>query len=230
VADDLIVASSTALWKATGTSLKTLAVSPAHLGGLMVFSTTYLSSASLTGLSGGGCPASGSGEPGDWQRIAGPLTNASSAKIEMWMGRVTSVGAATITMTIGTTGQTTRLNCKEFATAMGGSTTDWSLDGSAGSRNGTGTTDLFPSLTPAQRDRLYVGFGTNGGAANVGSQTSGYSLELDPGSNPFLYRPACPSSAQAPTCTQTTNSAYYLLGALIKADDPLALTAFFLAC
>jgi len=218
VADDLIVASSTALWKATGTSLKTLAVSPAHLGGLMVFSTTYLSSASLTGLSGGGCPASGSGLPGAWQRIAGPLTNSSSAKIELWMGRVTSVGAATITMTIGTTGATTRLNCKEFYTSASGTVTAWSVDGAAGSRNGTGTTDLFPSLTPAGANRLYVGFGTNGGAANVGSQTSGYSLELDPGSNPFIYRASCPQSAQAPTCTQTTSSAYYLVSALIKAD------------
>lgn len=220
MASDLIAASATALWTAGATDLTTLAVVPARPGALLVLTTTYNSSSVMSAVSGGGCNASGSGLDGAWQRIAGPLTNASSAKIETWMGKVITPGSSNITVTRDTTpGTAVRLSAKEFYT-LGGLGTVWSLV-VAGTANGTSTTDTFPSLTPSGINRLYIGNGTNGGSATTTGLTSGYSLELDPGSNPYLYNPSVPNSAQAPTCGNSTNTAWYLCGSLIKADSPV---------
>jgi hypothetical protein len=218
--NDVISTGATALWKATGTTLKTLAVAPLHAGALMVLTTTH-PTGNFTAVSGGGCNASGSGLDGAWQLIAGPFANATSAFLEMWMGKVQTTGSSTITVTASYTG-TTRLNCKEFFTA-GGIDTKWSQDGAGGSKTNTAvTTVTYPTLTPSAPNRLYVGFGTNGTGQTTGA-TSGYTVELDPGTNPYLYDPDVPQSAQSPISTQASSGAIasYTIGALIKADNPI---------
>jgi hypothetical protein len=215
--NDPISVNSTALWFASGTTLKTLSVSPVHLGGLMVLTTTHPTN-NITAVSGGGCNASGSGLDGAWQLVAGPFANASSAFIEMWMGKIVTTGSSTITVTATYSG-TARLNCKEFYTP-GGMGTKWSQDGSGGTKaNASATTTVtYPTMTPTGVNRLYVGFGTNGTGSTSGA-TAGYTVELDFGSNPYLYNPGVANSAQTPTSV-TTSSASYTVAALIKADNP----------
>lgn len=220
MSDDLITANPTALWFASGSNLKTLAVSPSSVGALMVFVTTYIATGTLTAVSGGGCPASGSGLPGAWQRIAGPLTNnaATPVKIDMWMGKVTTAGASTITMTV-TANNVNRLSCKEFNT-IGGLDTIWTQDGAGATKINTASTDVtFPTQTPSGENRLYVGYGTNGTGLTTG-QTAGYSVELDFGSNPVIYGPDVANSAQSPISKQTGSAVSYTIGALVKADNP----------
>jgi len=230
VANDLITPSTvngSAMWEIGAVNQKTLTVAPANLGDLMVMTSTHATSQAITLVSGGGCPASNSGLPGAWTRIAGPFANSSSAHIEMWMGRVTTTGSQTLTLTINNTGNQIRINCKEFGTG-GGAGTVWTQDGSPGTRANTSatTTVTFPSLTPSGPNRLYIGFGTNG-TGNVNGATAGYTVELDPGTNPVIYDASVPQSAQAPTSVTTSNVSY-TVAALIKADNPVTDTGRFL--
>jgi hypothetical protein len=227
VVNNLITANATALWKVSSASgaatTWTLSVSPQNLGDLMVFTTTYQTAGVMTALSGGGCNASGSGLDGAWQLLAGPYDGPAhnTVVMQMWMGKVVTTGASTITATISgmATGQNVRRNCKEFGTG-GGLGTVWTQDGAGGTKaNGTASTTVtYPTMTPSGLNRLYVGFGTNGTGSTTGA-TAGYTVELDPGTNPYLYNPSVANSAQTPTSV-TSSSTSYTIAALIKADNP----------
>lgn len=217
MANDLITTGGAALWKAGASNLKTLSVTPSAVGSLMVLATSAGSNNGVTAVSGGGCPASGSGLPGAWQRIAGPISSATPWKIELWMGTVTTAGASTITITLVST-STNRLNCKEFL--AGGAGTTWSQDGAGGTASNTTSTNVtFPALTPSGENRLYVGFGLNGSGTTSG-ETAGYTAELDPGTNPYIYNPDVANSVQNPHSVQSPGAVSITIGALIKADNP----------
>lgn len=221
MANDLITPNVTALWRATGTALKTLSVSPSVAGALLVLTLTDGNNVAATAVSGGGCNASGSGLDGAWQRIAGPFSSASPANTEMWMGKVITPGASTITITSTDTTQTIRLNCKEF-NSTGGLGTVWTQDGAGGTKTNTASTTVtFPTLTPGGINRLYVGFGFNGTGLTTGSTPAGTTVELDLGSNPYLYSPSVANSAQTPTSQQSGSATSAVIGALIKADNPV---------
>lgn len=211
------------MWKATGTAIKTISVAPAVVGDLLVglfyYATTTVS---ITAVSGGGCNASGGGGDGAWQRVSGPLTNSSGGyRLELWMGKVITTGAATITMTVASNSGTSRMNVKEFGTG-GGLGTTWSLDGAGATKtNASSTTVAFSTLTPTGLNRLYVGGGSVAGSATLGSQTAGYSLETDSGNNPFLYNASVAQSAQSPTCLQSPAGTSDNVNVLVKADNPL---------
>ena len=235
MADDLITKNAAAMWTATSASSSStswmVTVVPANLGDLMVFTPTFPKAGNMTALTGGGCPASGSGLPGAWERIAGPYEPASSAQQqEIWMGKVTTTGSQTLTATISgmSAGSNVRRNCKEFGTG-GGIGTVWSQDGAyAVLANGTSATVTYPTLTPSGPNRLYVGFGVNGTGLATG-QTAGYFVELDPGTNVLLYNASVAQSAQSPISTQSgTSSASFTIAALIKADNPATNTGQFL--
>lgn len=216
MANDLITVNATALWNAGGTGLKTLSVTPSAVGALMILATSAGSNTANSAVSGGGCPASGSGTAGAWHLIAGPVSSTTPWLTELWMGVVTTAGAATITIT-NTSSGTNRLNCKEF-TAGGGAGTRWTQDGAGGTKtNTTATVVTFPTLTPSGPNRLYVGFGLNGTGQTTGA-TAGYTVELDPGTNPYIRNPSV-ASAQTPT-TVTSSSPSVAVAALIKADNP----------
>lgn len=217
MSDDLITSNATAMWKVGGAGTLTLSVTPSAIGALLVLATSMGSNTTSTAVSGGGCNASGSGLFGAWTRVAGPVSSAGSWSMELWMATVITGGGSTITVTNTSVG-TNRLNCKEFNTA-GGAGTLWSQDGAGGSKsNATSTTVTYPTMTPSGPNRLYVAFALNGTGSATG-QTAGYSLELDPGTNPYLYNASIPQSAQTPTSV-TTSSASTAIAALIKADNP----------
>src|SRR5882757_2527742 len=150
MANDLITPSTvngSAMWQVSSASgaatTWTLSVSPQTVGDLLVFVTSYQTAGTMTALSGGGCNASGSGLDGAWQLIAGPYDGAgASVPMQMWMGKVITAGASTITATISgmATGQNVRRNCKEFGTGAGIGTV-WTQDGAGGTKaNGTAST------------------------------------------------------------------------------------------
>lgn len=222
MASDTITVNATALWKAGGTGLKTLLVAPSAVGALMVLATSAGSNTANTAVSGGGCNASGSGLPGAWQLIAGPISSTTPWKTELWMGVVTTAGSSTITIT-NTSSGTNRLNCKEFNTAAAANAL-WSQDGAGGTKtNTTSTTVTFPTLTPSGPNRLYVAFALNGTGQTTGA-TAGYTVELDPGTNPYIRNPAVAQSAQTPT-TVTSSSPSVAVAALIRVDQRYSVTA-----
>lgn len=204
---------------ATGTSLVTLSVNPTRVGDAMFFTMSYISSGSVTGVSGGGCPASGSGLPGAWTKIAGPFTAFSgSAAITMWMGTVATTGSSTITATGTTLTNTQRLCCQQ-CTSGGGPGIVWALDGAAGTKtNASSATVAFPTLVPSGLLRMYIGYGLNANTASA--PTSGYTLNNDPGGNPFIFDTNV-STSQSPTCTQTAGLSG-AIAALVTATNPTA--------
>jgi len=206
---------------ATGTSLVTLSVNPTAIGGAMVFTMSFISSGTVTGVSGGGCPASGSGTAGAWAQIAGPFQAFSgSAAVTMWMGTVTATGSSTITASGTSLTNPQRLCCQQF-TSGGGNGATWASDGSPGTKtNASSATVTFPTLTPSGPLRMYIGYGlvASGGTTPI---TSGYTMDLDAGSNPYMFNPNV-STVQAPTCTQTSAGLSGMIGALITATNPTA--------
>lgn len=202
---------------ATGTSLTTLSVTPKKLGDAFLFSCSYISTATLSTVSGGGSTG--------WTKLVGAFQAYSgSAKVDLWMGTINSSINVATNITISGSGltNTQRLNAQEF-TSGGGAGTIWALDGSqTGTKtNASSATITFPTLTPSGINRMYIGYGLVANSANSGSQTAGYTLDLDPGSNPFLFNPNVANSAQGPTCTQTAGLSG-AIAALVTATNPTA--------
>jgi hypothetical protein len=72
---------------------------------------------------------------------------------------------------------------------------------------------------------MYIGYGLNANTAS--SPTSGYTLDNDPGGNPFIFNPNV-STSQSPTCTQTAGLSG-TIAALVTATNPTSqLMPFFM--
>lgn len=204
----------------SGTSLTAVSVTPGALGDAFLFSTSYVSTATLSTVSGGGCTT--------WTKLVGAFTAYSgSAKVDLWMGVITSSVGTPVNITIAGTGltNTQRLSALEF-TSGGGPETVWAQDGSSGTKtNTTSTTVTFPTLTPGGINRMYIAYGLVANSASPGTQTAGYTLDLDFGSNPYLFNPNV-STSQTPTCTQVNGSGVATSGlsgniaALVTATNP----------
>lgn len=206
------ISASGSFVSATGTSLVTLSVNPTAVGDAFMFTTSYIASATLSSVSGGGCTT--------WTKLVGAFTAYSgSAKLDLWMGVVTATGSSTITIS-GTGLTNTQRLCAQQFTSGGGSGTTWAQDGSGGTKtNASSATITFPTMTPGGSNRLFMGYGLVANSASAGSQTAGYTLDLDPGSNPFMFNPSV-STAQTPTCTQTAGLSG-TIAALVTATNPV---------
>lgn len=197
---------------ATGTSLTTLSVTPTAIGNAFMFTASYIASATLSTVSGGGCTT--------WTKLSGAFTAYSgSAKIDLWLGVVTSTTTANIVIAGSGLTNTQRLCAQQF-TSFGGPGTTWTQDGAGGTKtNASSATITFPTLTPSGANRAYMGYGLVFNAATGGSQTAGYTLDLDPGSNPFMFDGSV-GVAQTPTCTQTAGLSGTIAG-LVYANNPV---------
>jgi hypothetical protein len=115
----------------------------------------------------------------------------------IWIGRVTSTSAATVSLTWtspGTEPAHWEARVMEFSSTVG----DWALD-----KSGTVDTNATPalnyaSLTPVAAGELYVGAHYDDNGAVVGS-TSGYTYSLSSHGNGALYNASCGSGAQQPS-------------------------------
>jgi hypothetical protein len=120
---------------------------------------------------------------------------ARSARHQVFLGVVTSVATATVTITwaAGTTGSFESVAGQEFSSTTGIPVLDKqaTLD-SAG-------TATWPSLTPAAAGELYWGFAEDN-TASVSGSTSGYvyNINADLHSNGVAYNVNCGATATAP--------------------------------
>lgn len=173
---------------------------------------------SVATMSGGGCNASGSGLYGAWTRIAGPFDGGNtSSDIEIWMGAVTTTGSGTITITgsASISGITNRMVVREFTAGLG-LRTRWLLDSAGSLTNSTSTTITFPTLVASFSAELYIGWGIAGTTASTSGATSGYTVQLDPNNNPFMWN-ASVSGSQSPTCAQSPTGLSNVVAAMIYA-------------
>jgi hypothetical protein len=198
----------------------TQAVTPATLGNCQICAIGIGTTGAVTvaSVSGGGCNASGSGQYGAWTRIAGPFNGGNtSSDIEIWMGSVITTGSGTITY-VGSSSVasfTNRMVVREF-TAGFGLRTRWLLDAAGTKTNTTSTTITFPTLVASFSAELYIGWGIAGTTASTSGATSGYTVQLDPNNNPFMWN-ASVSGSQSPTCAQSPTGLSNVVSAIIYA-------------
>ena len=193
--------------------LKTLPVTPSAIGDCFIFGCT-LGSGTLTAISGGGVTT--------WTKLVGPFspTGYSAASTQLWLGPITATGSQTITIT-GTLTSTNRLVAKQF-TAGGGANTVWLADGSGGTKETDSTASAntpFATLVPSAPQRLYVGYGPVGTTATTSGQTSGYTVQTDDGTNPYIWNPNVTTS-QSPNVIQASAGHSTNVSALIYALVP----------
>ncbi|MGD0381748.1 MAG: IPT/TIG domain-containing protein, partial [Acidimicrobiales bacterium] len=193
---------------AASTGVTTLAVTPQHVGDLMLLAVKVAStSVSASSVSGGGV--------GTWTRAEGPYTGYAGHDIEIWKGTVSTTGASTITVTFSgsVTSIATGLVSQEFSGA--GSGTAWSVDTGAGISNASSATVTFPKLTPSASGELYFAYDAVANTAAAGT-TSGFTYGLTPDGNVATYDTDV-SAATQPVTTQSPAGVSGGLGVLITA-------------
>lgn len=181
--------------------LVSASVTPANVGDCWILATQIASTTiSVASVSGGGVTT--------WTRLVGPFV-ALGGNIDLWLGKITALGASTITIS-GTNVTTTNniLMVQEFTNGSGAGTT-WAKDGTQSGTitNSTASaTGIFPTLTASAAGDMYVGYSQVSGSANLTGQTSGYTVVKDGGSNPFMWNPSVLSGTQSPTVSQSSST------------------------
>ena len=204
----------------------TLAVSATAIGNVLLLAVRVFSgSETVTSVSGGGVTT--------WTCIAGPEVDtypSANSNREIWMGRVTATGSATITVTYSATPSVlTELMAQEFSSTLGASAswalvgTEWDLLNSAST-----TAPLFPSLTATASGQLYFGHMTFEQSGSAGS-TSGFTyVDAPHGGNKVAYNPNVSAGAVQPNAAQTPASTAHAIAALITdASGPAPITERF---
>lgn len=153
-----------------------------------------------------------------WTQLVAPVTGVNSNTAgSIWIGKVTAVSTATVTVTwTGTTPTTWQADGHEFSSTVG----SWSLDKS-GSIDITTSNTAYASLTPAASGELYFGSHFDNSGAVAGA-TTGYTYTLDSHGNGYAFDAACTASAQAPTWGDAT--VQFGLMALIQESAPATAT------
>ncbi len=190
------------------TAVTTLAVTPQHVGDLMLLAVKVAStSISASSVSGGGV--------GTWTRAEGPYTGYAGHDLEIWKGTVSTTGSSTITVTFSgsVTSISTGLVSQEFSGT--GSGTTWGVDTGAGISNASSATVTFPKLTPSASGELYFAYAAVANTASAGT-TSGFTYGLTPDGNVATYDTNV-SAATQPTATQSPAGVSGGLGVLITA-------------
>ena len=198
-----------------GTGVTTLSVSPSTVGDALALSIKVSSSSiSVSSISGGGVSS--------WSKLEG-YTGYSGHDLELWMGKVTTTGSSTVTVTFSGSVSSTgvELVSQEFASGYG-SATVWAKDTASGQSNSSSTTVSFPSLTPAGSGELYAGYASVSNTGEAGS-TSGYTYDTTLDGNLFIFNPDV-SSNSAPTGLVSPASTSGTVGALIEASEPTSVS------
>lgn len=152
----------------------------------------------VSSISGGGPPSSG---PGSWVRAGSVLNSNGVHNMEIWYGTVVTTGAGTISATYNAsvTGIDVVMNAQEFQATN--PRLLWVLD-TTGTATFGSTSTVWPTLVPATSvGELYVGNSRLSGNDND-SVTSGYTDNVDPESNSYIYNPGITAST-SPTSLNT---------------------------
>lgn len=202
-----------------GTGTTTLPVSPTAVGDVLVLASNLTStSLSISSVAGGGVTT--------WTRIAGNFIGTTNT-LSIWLGRVTTAGAATITVTpSGSIAAVTHRMIAQQFTSAGGAGTTWSVDvAGAGRNNSSSTTVTYPTVVPGGANRAYIGYGQTTSVGLTTGATSGYTVLLDNGNNQLVYSNTV-SGSQSPTAAQTSAGVSSTLGVTITATMTPATVAF----
>jgi hypothetical protein len=202
-------------WDAHGTSstITTLADSPSYAGDLLVLTVQLPGTGvSVATVSGGGVTTGG------WSKVNANSGDGTVNRVEMWIGKVTTTGAGTITLTYnGTVGATNEITATEF-TANGISiNTAWGVDNSGVLLNSSSNTVIYPSLTSAGPSELYMGYAQTKNAGSIGS-SPGFTYTLTGQNNVLTYiSPTLAGTPYQPTANEATAGESNTVAALITA-------------
>ena len=195
----------------SGTATTTLAVTPQHVGDLLLLVVkTTSTTISASSVGGGGV--------GTWTRAEGPYTGYAGHDLEIWTGTVATTGSSTITVTFSASVSATytELAAQEFS-ASSGSSTAWGLDTAAGISNASSTTVTSPPLTPSGSGELYLAYD---GVANTGSAgtTSGFTYSVTSDADVATYDTSV-STAVQPTAKQSPAGVSGAVAVLVEASS-----------
>ena len=197
----------------TSTDITTLGDSPSYAGDLLVLTVQLPGTGvSVATVSGGGVATGG------WSKINANSGNGTVNRVEMWMGKVTTTGPGTITLTYnGTVGATNEITATEF-TANGVSiNTAWGVDTSGVQLNSSSNTITYPSLTSAGPSELYMGYAQSQNAGTAGS-TSGFTYIVTGQNNVLTYTsPTLAGTVYQPASHEATAGQSNTVAALITA-------------
>ena len=152
-----------------GNDTTSLAISPQHVGDLLVlFTKADASGITVSSVSGGGVNT--------WTRAIS-YSGYSNHELELWIGTVKTVGASTLAVSFSASVASTYtgLASEEFS-ATGGASTIWSVDSSSGISNGSSSSVSFPKLTPSATSELYFSYAAVANTALAGT-TSGFTYQ-----------------------------------------------------
>ena len=188
--------------------LTTLAHTNNTAANVLVVSTKVTSlTITVSSITGGGATS--------WVRICAPQQDG-TRNLEMWMGRVTTTGAQTITVTFSAsvTGLAVDLDAQEFSSSLGAGAV-WAKDVDGFRNNTSSTTITFPTLAPTvTTPELYVGMMRIAGGTGFTGITGGFTSQNGVNGNPFVYGLAVAGSV-SPSETNSTNATSLTLAALI---------------
>jgi hypothetical protein len=189
-------------WYPYNPGANTFPVNPTTVGDLLVVVTNIgdTNGAHATALSGGGVAS--------WHQL-GPSMRSTYSTVALWMGVVTTAGAATVSATIAGTSFVNMYVAQQFT---GG--TVWSVDHAGSRSNASSLVLAWPTLVASSVDELYVGCAVSGDGHVPGSQTAGYVIPSTYAT--FLYNPGV-SGSQSPSCGIPAKALSWTVGALISA-------------
>jgi hypothetical protein len=200
-----------------GTDTTTLAVSPQHVGDVMVLAVKIGStSVAATAVTGGGVSA--------WTQAQAPYAASSGLDVQLWTGTVTASGSSTITVTFASsvTSIYTGLAVQEFS-ASSGAATVWGTDTGGGISNPSSTMVTFPALTPSGTGELYFAYAAAANTASAGT-TSGFHYATTSSADVTAYDTNVSGPVQ-PTAKQTPAGLSGALAVLLTASTSSGTTA-----
>jgi len=196
-------------WSNSGTSVTTLADSPAGKGNLLVLYSHATNGVTVSGISGGGVT--------NWTKVASnSASGTGQGNNEMWRGVVTTAGAGTVTVTYSGAAGSNEIVAQEFS--MGSTSGTWAVDTSGTAINsGSQTTISYPSLTATSSSELYTGYAWSQNAMTAGT-TTGFTYTATNGGKYLAYNTNVASGTSTqPTATQGTAGNYNSIAAFIAA-------------
>jgi hypothetical protein len=158
----------------------------------------------------------GGGVGGNWTKLTQVSDSTENKDIEEWLGPISNAGSSVVTVQFsrGVSGTKVELNAQEFTNGTGFSTV-WTDDVGASVKNDTASSTItYPTLTPASRGELYVGFSRASSGSSAGV-TPGFSYENANAQSLYIYDPNV-SSSVSPSASQQDGLSV-TTGALIKA-------------
>lgn len=196
----------------TGTT-NALSYTTVNLGDVvMVTSATSSATVGISTLSGGGVTT--------WNKIVLLSGN------DLWWGKVTTVGAVTLTATYSASIAASSLSAEQYTNGSGSGTT-WSVVTSASHSGASSTTMTYDSMTATAAGQLWFGYAVPSTAGSAGS-TSGFTYQVDNATfaSVIAYSVLGASgTVTPPTAPDSPAGTYVTVGAIMAASSVTTVTA-----